>query len=703
MLKTLSLKLRLPFYVSTAMAVVLAAVAWSAYLEVRGAGITAAHERLQRVAGQLAELTALGGQARVQATADLARDPSVVGLLTDSVADRGAARARLQGLADSIEAVAVAVRDRNGLRVLSTGDVDPMPLGHSVDLTGGARTGALLDVNGVGHYAIAAPVLADGAVVGSVYAWRVAARLDEAGRRVLGDLIGSDATILLGSLGGAWSDLSSLTPPPPLGLDPGDDLEADRLFTYTRPAVGEVFAHVQPLPGTAWYLVVELPVDDVLGGARTFLLRLLILLPIGLALVGLVAWGAVRTITRSLVETTIGAEALAAGERGYRVPVTREDELGRLARSFNSMAQQIEDSQEALRDLNASLRTMLDGAPLPIIVVDREHVVRLWNKASERTFGWSADSVIGHRSPLRADGGGVITLGTDPRGSGREYRTMRQDGQAMDVFIAHAPTYAPDGRIDGTILVCEDITARKRAEAQLERYAERLSRSNQELENFAYVASHDLREPLRMVRSFTGLLAERYSGQLDDEAEKYIRFAVEGATRMERLIRALLEYSRVDGPRESTIEVSTDVVVADVIQLLSPAIAESNAVVTADPLPAVVGDPDQLLRLFQNLIGNGIKFCRSQPQVHVSAVQRGDECVFCVKDNGIGINPDYYERIFEVFRRLHGLDEFGGTGIGLAICKKIVERHGGRIWVESMPDRGSSFYFSLPAAIARVA
>ncbi len=701
----MSLKVRFPLYVATAMTLVLVVVALGAYREVRTAQVTAVHERLQRVTGQLAELTTRAQAPRAAEVRALGGDPVIVQMLTDPMADQSAVRERLREELDGLEATGIEIRDQSGLRVVAAGNAAAMPMDHSVDLEAGSGIGALLSANGLVVYAIAAPIRSSDETVGSLYVWREAARLDEEGRRVLGDLIGVDANILLGSLGGAWSDLSSITPPPPLGLAPGEAIAPNELLTYRRGTNGKVFATVVPLPGTAWYLVVELPADEALAGARTLLKRLLLILPVGLLLVALVAFGVGKTVTRSLSETAAGAEAIAAGEKGYRVPVRHDDELGRLARSFNAMAQQIEDSQEALRDLNASLRIMLDGAPLPIIVLDQAHRVRMWNQACETTFGWSAANVVGRPSPLRDLGGDEIVLASGPEGvSGREYRTLREDGQIIDVFIASAPTYSPHGQVDGEILVCEDITARKRAEAQLERYAERLSRSNEELENFAYVASHDLREPLRMVRSFTGLLAERYSGQLDDEAVKYINFAVDGANRMEGLIRALLEYARVDAPSEEAVEVSMEGLVGDVLQLLSPAIAETGAVITHDPLPIVAGDPDQLLRLLQNLIGNGIKFCRDrEPRVHISVVQRGDDAVFCVRDNGIGIEEDYFERIFQVFRRLHGLDEFGGTGIGLAICKKIVERHGGRIWLESIPGEGSRFYFSIPGRLARVA
>jgi signal transduction histidine kinase len=234
---------------------------------------------------------------------------------------------------------------------------------------------------------------------------------------------------------------------------------------------------------------------------------------------------------------------------------------------------------------------------------------------------------------------------------------------------------------------------------ELEKRAKDLARSNSELEQFAYVASHDLQEPLRMVASFTQLLGKRYNDKLDDDAREFINFAVDGAKRMQTLISDLLSFSRVgtQGKRQEPIE--CDEVLDRVLYNLQPAIKESGAVITRGQLPRVIGNPQQLGQLFQNLIGNAIKFHGAEtPQVSVTAERQGLEWRIAIHDNGIGISAEHMDRIFVIFQRLHTRTEYPGTGIGLAICKRIVERNGGRIWVESPPAEGSTFNFTIAAA-----
>jgi light-regulated signal transduction histidine kinase (bacteriophytochrome) len=224
-----------------------------------------------------------------------------------------------------------------------------------------------------------------------------------------------------------------------------------------------------------------------------------------------------------------------------------------------------------------------------------------------------------------------------------------------------------------------------------------LARSNQDLEQFAYVASHDLQEPLRMVATFTQLLAERYRGKLDADADKYIHYAVDGALRMQKLVQDLLAFSRVGRQGEARVSIDCNAALKAGLVNLEAAIHESGAVVEHAQLPVVIADGFQLVQVFQNLIGNAIKFRSSEPPlIRVSAQLQGKEWLFSVADNGIGIAAEQTENVFVIFRRLHTHTEYPGNGIGLSICKKIIEQHGGRIWVESQPGHGSTFQFTLP-------
>ena len=286
---------------------------------------------------------------------------------------------------------------------------------------------------------------------------------------------------------------------------------------------------------------------------------------------------------------------------------------------------------------------------------------------------------------------------TEPQRS----RTVELEMRCKDGSVIWTETTAnilrdADGEAIGIMGVSRDITDRKRADEKLQQTMAELARSNAELEQFAYVASHDLQEPLRMVSSYVQLLARRYKGKFDADADDFISYAVDGASRMQSLINDLLSYSRVGRLGKPFALTDCEAVLYGTITNLNVAIQESGAVITHDPLPTIMADGSQIMQVFQNLIGNAIKFRGDEPpHIHVSAERREDSWVFSVRDNGIGIAPEFHQRVFLVFQRLHSRSEYPGTGAGLAICQKIVGRHGGSIWVESEPGKGAVFYFTI--------
>jgi PAS domain S-box-containing protein len=348
---------------------------------------------------------------------------------------------------------------------------------------------------------------------------------------------------------------------------------------------------------------------------------------------------------------------------------------------------------------------LLEAAPDAMVVVNELGEIVLLNVQTEKQFGYNRDELVGQKItniiptgfPERLIADGTRTAAealAQHIGTGIELNALRKDGSRFPIEIMLSPLENADGIL--VTAAIRDITARRAAEAHLLNKVEELNRSNVELERFAYIASHDLQEPLRMVASYTQLLARRYKGKLDKDADEFISFAVDGAQRMQRLIQDLLLFSRVGTQGVELVETSSE----DALQLalvnLRKAVKASSALITHDPLPAVMADEMQLMQLFQNLVGNAIKYQKpGVPTVHISATRSGSKWDFSVKDNGLGIEPQYFEKIFGMFQRLHKREEFAGTGIGLAICRKIVERHGGAITVESQPGQGSTFHFVL--------
>ena len=374
----------------------------------------------------------------------------------------------------------------------------------------------------------------------------------------------------------------------------------------------------------------------------------------------------------------------------------------------SAIARDITERKQA----DAMFRVAVESSPGAMVMADAEGKVVMVNAETERMFGYARGELIGkpiemlipkkfrdahtqHRKNFAANPSHRMAAGRDLIGA-------RKDGSEIAVEIGLNPIVTRDGPLVLAAIV--DIIERKRHEKEIAERALELQRSNAELEQFAYVASHDLQEPLRMVASYAELLADRYQGKLDDKADKYIAYAVDGAKRMQRLVNDLLMYSRVGTQGNPLQPTDANIVAGHVLRTLKGKIEQSGAQVEIGKLPIVNADEGQLGQLLQNLIGNALKFHGdSTPHVRVGAETSRQGWTFFVEDNGIGIDPQYAERVFQMFQRLHDREAYEGSGIGLTIAKKIVERHGGRIWFESEPGKGTTFFFTLPATQEKAA
>jgi PAS domain S-box-containing protein len=381
------------------------------------------------------------------------------------------------------------------------------------------------------------------------------------------------------------------------------------------------------------------------------------------------------------------------------VPLLSSDEVGELANAFVSMKRELKETTVSKAYVDNIIRSMGDS----LFVLSNNFCIIAVNEAALRMLHYKRGELIGE--PFESVLAGEAfeswcrqeSLFSKGLVSEKEKELLTSDKRRIPVIFSCSVLHNNIGRQQGLVCVAQDITPLKQAEAELESRADELARSNAELEQFAYVASHDLQEPLRMVVSYLQLLSRRYKGKLDADAEEFIHYAVDGSIRMKGLINDLLTYSRVTTAPKNFQPVNMEEVMQDILISLKAAIDESGARVVFKGLPTVTGEPRQLRQLLQNLVGNAVKYHGKEPPlVQISAQKNKRFWEFAVRDNGIGILPEYQERIFVIFQRLHTREEYSGSGIGLAICKKIVERHKGRIWIESDPEQGSCFYFTLP-------
>ena len=437
---------------------------------------------------------------------------------------------------------------------------------------------------------------------------------------------------------------------------------------------------------------------------------LLLLLIVGLA------WLVGRRVLLPLARLQQATTAIQRGELSARCDGEARDELGDTGRAVNAMAESLlaangamraevaqrREAEGQLRRAEQQLRRVMDSSPLGMSVCDKRGQCLYTNPVLQRIAGITAERALagGAYTVLHPEDRERVIAGWDAAvASGAaqvsEHRYLRPDGTLVWVRRHMAPLM-PDDYSDGAVTMVEDVTERRDLDLVLAARTTELARSNEELERFAYVASHDLQEPLRMVTSYGQLLVRRHQAQLNAEAREFLEFMVDGGQRAQALIADLLSLARLNSQARPMTRVALEAVLADALHELRTPIREAGATVTHDPLPTVTADARQLGQLFQNLIGNALKFRGpAAPVIHISAAQDAGAWRITVTDNGIGIEPKFFERIFVLFQRLHLRSEYEGTGIGLAICKKVVERHGGRIGVHSERGRGSTFSFTL--------
>lgn len=590
-LRGLSIAVKLPLLIAGLLVVGVAAGVAVTYHTVREAATTATRERLVLVTDQVSgTLTAAATQLRARIRI-AARSPAVIAAaLHPGVASFRPANAFLRTVkrTDS-DVVALELRDRHGVDLLSAGDAAPWsdagedsPVLREALARDSVIIGPLRSVASTVIYAVAAPVQAGSTDVGALFGWVRVRSSPDIGRR-FHSIIGTGGQVFLGSpRDSVWTDFTARTPAPsaPLTMRPGP-------FEYDRPGVGATFAMVRTVTGTPWVLLVQSSRDYTPGATARFLRRQLIISGTLLLVLLVGTWFLSRTITHPLTALTTATEAVAAGRFDHRVGTRRRtDELGRLAESFDAMVTEVRMSHE-----------------------------RLEARVAERT------------------------------GELRE--------------------------------------------------------RNEELEAYGYSLAHDLRAPLRAMQGFSQALLEDYGPRLDDTGRHYAQVVSDSARTMDRMIQDLLSYSRIARSDVTPASVDLRRVVDRARSQVKAASEERSARITVDPeLPAVRGHEATLVQVFANLIGNAVKFVPADrvPQVHVSASTDGGRVRVVVEDNGIGIDPKYHERIFRVFERLNGADEFPGTGIGLAIVRKAVEKMGGSVGVESVPGSGSRFRVDLPQA-----
>jgi PAS domain S-box-containing protein len=449
------------------------------------------------------------------------------------------------------------------------------------------------------------------------------------------------------------------------------------------------------IPDRQMCLVVKIDQAEAYRPIRAFGGTIAVTSAVALLVAAAVAVALARSMTHPILALQRGVARFANGELNVRLNSTSRDELGQLASEFNKMAGVLAEEQTLLRQ---RAEQFFNVTPDMLCTLDVSGRLLDLNPAWEQTLGYTREELHGklltnliHPDDLAATTVAIQRVIKETTGR-FESRCRHKDDSYR--WLAWVVVFAPQDQL--LYVAARDITERRMDEEKLRQQTEELKRSNQELERFGYVASHDLQEPLRLVSEYVQLLGRRYQGKLDPDADEFISFALDATNRMKSLLADLLTYSKVASREASHGPVLIERTLERVLENLQFIIEDVGAVITYDPLPAVLGDGEQMVQLLQHLIGNALKFRGIEPpRIHIGVRPLARQWLFFIRDNGIGIDATYTEQVFGIFQRLHHQDQYPGTGIGLAIARKIVERHGGRIWVDSEPGKGATFYFTL--------
>jgi PAS domain S-box-containing protein len=715
-----SLRARLPLLIAGLIMLAVAIFLGVAYYEVEQTLVRAGGARAQAAADQLANLLAQSAQQRLTDVRGAAGADAVRRLFQHQTNDaRAAALQRLTTLATAGQAP-VDLWDVAGNRLLEVAGpaapdgrqpaVPPASAPITPGLTAFRASGKTVFFEAVAELLESPPDARPAATpsrrLGFVRVRRSFAAA--AGSAVISRLVGQGARVLIGNQSGdVWSDLAKAVPAPPVRVAQAG-VQAYQAADGTRRLGASAL-----IRGTPWAVWVEFPYAVVVAPARTFVTRMF-LIGLCLAVAAAVAARAVSArITTPLHDLTHAAESIAAGNYSERVAADRRDEIGRLGSAFNAMTEKVE---EAHRDLEARVQQRLQevkevrqeldqffSLSLDLLcIADHDGYFKRVNPAWQDVLGWTADELTsqpyqtfvhpddrlstGVEQTKLADGGTVMAF---------ENRYRHKDGTYRWLQWKAAPSVE-----QGIIYAAaRDITEQKRAERAMQEHADALAHANHELEAFSYSVSHDLRAPLRHVTGFATLLERRAGHSLDEQGRRYLKTMVESASRMGRLIDDLLTFSRMGRTALAKQPVDLRRVVESARREVAVDINGRAIVWTIDPLPVLEADPAMLQLALVNLLSNAIKYTRPRAQAHIdigTVEGSPDETVVFVRDDGVGFDMQYAHKLFGVFQRLHRADEFDGTGIGLANVRRIVERHGGRIWVQSEIDRGATFYFALP-------